>query len=147
MTKILFAAALTLFLGTANFVRAEDEKKKTEETTTTEKKAEEDTKAKAKKIDKSKMFDTLDADSDGKISKDEFQKGMEKLGEKLKEKAEASGKGKGNGGAMMEKIMEKLFEKMDADKDGSISKDEFNKSEIDPSKLKDLRSKLGKGKN
>ena len=71
---------------------------------------------------------------------------MEKLGEKLKEKAEASGKGNGKAGGMMEKIMEKLFEKMDADNGGSISKDEFNKSEVDPGNMKDIRAKFGKDK-
>jgi hypothetical protein len=145
MSKKLFAAALALFLGFTT-ARAEDEKKKSEEAQTTEKKAEEGKKAASKKVDRSKMFDKLDADGDGKISKDEFQKGMEKLGEKLKEKAEASGKGKGQGGAMMEKLMEKMFEKLDADGDGSISKEEYNKAEFDPSNIKDIRAKLGKGK-
>jgi hypothetical protein len=143
MSKTLFAAALALFLGFAA-ARAEDEKKKTEEGTTTEKKAEEDKKAEGKKVDRAKVFDKLDADSDGKLSKEEYQKGMEKLMEKVKEKAEGSGKSKG--GAMLEKLMEKLFEKLDADSDGSISKDEFNKSEFDPTSLKDIRAKFGKGK-
>jgi Ca2+-binding EF-hand superfamily protein len=145
MSKKLFATALALFLG-FTATRAEEEKKKSEEAQTTEKKAEEDKKAANKKVDRSKIFDKLDADSDGKISKDEFQKGMEKLGEKVKEKVEASGKGNSKAGGMLEKIMEKLFEKMDSDNDGSISKDEFNKSEIDPSNMKDIRAKFGKGK-
>ena len=35
---------------------------------------------------------------------------------------------------------------MDADNDGSISKDEFDKSEVDPGNMKDIRAKFGKGK-
>jgi len=101
----------------------------------------------AGKVDKAKMFETMDADKDGKISKDEFKTAMEKMAEKIKERAgDKAGKGGGKAGDLMEKVAQKAFEKMDANSDGSISKEEFEKSEFDPSNLKDLREKFGKGK-
>ncbi len=130
MKRFLMLAALLAFAAPA--VYADDEKPA----------------EKKKAVDKTKAFATIDADSDGKISKEEFKKSMEKLLEKAKEKVESSGKGKGKGGDMLEKVLEKVadkaFEKLDADKDGSISKDEFEKAEFDPSNLKDLASKFGK---
>lgn len=97
----------------------------------------------AGKVDKSKMFETMDANKDGKISKDEFKAGMEKAAEKLKERAADKG---GKAAGALDKIADKVFEKLDADKDGSVSKEEFEKGEFDPSNLKDLRAKFGKGK-
>ncbi|MCU0704048.1 MAG: EF-hand domain-containing protein [Fimbriiglobus sp.] len=96
------------------------------------------------KLDKSKMFEVMDADGDGKVGKDEFKKGMEKMAEKLKERAGDKG---GKGAAVLEKLGdklgEKLFEKLDADSDGKLTKEEFEKAEFDPTKLREL---LGKGK-
>lgn len=123
----LFAAAL-LFAAPAAF--AADEKKADEK--------------KAGKFDRTKLFDTMDADGDGKVTKEEFKKGMEKLAEKLKEKAGDKS------GAMLEKLggqlADKAFEKLDADGDGKLTREEFEKAEFDPSKLKDLRAQFGKGK-
>lgn len=98
------------------------------------------------KFDRSKLFGMMDADGDGKVTKDEFKKGMEKLSEKLKEKAADTGKG----GAALEKLggqlADKAFDAMDADKDGTLTQEEFDKGGFDPSKLKDLREKFGKRK-
>lgn len=60
------------------------------------------------------MFEKLDADKDGSITKDEFKKVAE------------MGKGKGKGKlADKPELLTKLFEKLDANKDGKLSKDEF----------------------
>src|SRR5947207_678054 len=91
--------------------------------------------------DPEKIFEFLDADKDGKLTKEEFKKITEKLAElgqgKLKDKPE-----------LLEKIGERLFEKLDADKDGTISKEEFKKfGELagDREKLRELiKKKLDK---
>ena len=59
------------------------------------------------------LFKKLDADGDGKLSKEEFAKITE-----LHKKADGKAKGK---------HVHKLFEKLDADGDGKISLDEFKK--------------------
>lgn len=96
-------------------------------------------------FDRAKLFEVMDADADGKVTKNEFKKGMETVAAKMKERGAA-----GRGGAILEKlggqIGEKLFEKLDADSDGKLSKAEFEKFELDPTKLKDLRGKIGPGK-
>lgn len=133
MFRKLFALAAALALVTPAF--ADDEKKADD--------AKPGRKGLAGKVDKSKMFETMDADKDGKIDKEEFGKAMEKMAEKLKERAgERAGKLSG----MMDKIAEKAFEKLDADKDGKITKEEFEKGGFDPSNLKGLREQFGKGK-
>jgi hypothetical protein len=59
------------------------------------------------------MFKRLDADGDGKISKDEFKKfGENAPGGKLKDRPQ---------------VGEKMFERLDANSDGFISADEFKK--------------------
>lgn len=64
------------------------------------------------------MFKRLDANGDGKVTKEEFAKMRENLPEKIKEKT----KGKGNG-----QLGDKLFDLMDTNKDGSLSLEEFKK--------------------
>jgi EF-hand domain pair len=137
--KLFLAAALAAFATPVAF--ADDDKKADDKKPARAGKL-------AGKLDKSKLFETMDADKDGKLSKDEFATGLEKVGEKLKERAADKGGAKGDklAGAR-EKIAQRAFEKMDANSDGSISKDEFEKSEFDPSNLKNLREKLGKGKS
>jgi Ca2+-binding EF-hand superfamily protein len=124
----LLALATALMLAPAAF--ADDEKKADDK--------------KAGKIDKAKLFGTMDADGDKSVSKDEFKKGMETVMEKMKEKAADKG---GKGGALFEKLggtlSDKLFEKLDADKDGKLSAEEFEKAEFEPGKLREL---IGKGK-
>lgn len=97
------------------------------------------------KLDKGKLFDTMDADADGTVSKDEFTKGMEKVFDKMKEKAADKG---GKAAGLLEKaggqLGGKLFDKLDADGDGKLSKEEFEKGEFEPGKLRDL---LGKRKD
>jgi hypothetical protein len=83
-----------------------------------------ESKDKGKGIDKGKMFEKMDTNADGKLSKDEVTKGIEGIKERLNDKG-------GKAGQLAEKIdADKIFEKLDADKDGSISKDEFEKGEL-----------------
>jgi EF-hand domain pair len=88
-----------------------------------------DTKAAGKgkpktQLDKDKLFDKLDSNSDGKITKEEFKTTFGKLQDAINEK----------GGEKVKKLTEKMdaektFEKIDADKDGKITKEEFAKFE------------------
>jgi hypothetical protein len=77
------------------------------------------------------LFKKLDADGNGKLTKDEVKKA-----------AENKGDGKFNIGG----IIEKAFDKLDTDKDGVLTLEEFKKfgeemrTKIDPEKLKE---KLG----
>lgn len=79
------------------------------------------------KIDKGKMFDRLDANGDGKVTKEEYVKSMETMMDRLKEKLPAA-KGPIGGGD----FAAKRFESMDADKDGTVTKEEFEKASIGP---------------
>jgi Ca2+-binding EF-hand superfamily protein len=107
-------------------------------------KAEEKKADKKGKLDKEKLFTTMDADGDGKVGKDEFTKGMEKVMEKMKERAADKG---GKAADLLDKlggkVGGKLFDKLDADGDGKLTKEEFEKAEFEPGKLREL---LGKGK-
>lgn len=78
----------------------------------------------AKKRDPEQIFKKLDANSDGKVSKDEFNRLADRLAKKLDaDKAK--------------EMATKLFEKLDADKDGSISAEEAKK-------LNEVRREVGK---
>jgi Ca2+-binding EF-hand superfamily protein len=94
-------------------------------------------------IDKAKLFEKMDADGDGKVTKDEFRKFREQATEKLKD----SGKGEKLGG-QLGGLLDKLFEKMDADGDGKVTKEEFEKyqeangGKMDREKLKGLLDKF-----
>ncbi len=81
-------------------------------------------KGKLGKADKGKVFEKLDANGDGKLSKEEFKTGFDKVKELIEQK----------GGDKAKKITEKMdvdkaFEKADTNKDGSISKEEYEKFE------------------
>lgn len=134
MFRLLALCAALLLAAPVAF--ADDEKK------TDDKKA--DLKG---KLDKTKLFSTMDADGDGKVTKDEFTKGMEKVFDKVKEKAADKG---GKAAGALEKLGGqlggKLFDKLDVDGDGKLTKEEFEKAEFDPAKLRDLVGK-GKGKD
>lgn len=125
MTRKLFAAAL-LCLCCAATADADDDKKA----------------KKAANFDKAKLFERIDADKDGKVTKDEYKKFFDTLAEKMKD----AGKGEKIAGKLGD-VADKSFEKMDADKDGKITKDEFEKADgfgdkIDPEKLKKLIQKI-----
>lgn len=130
----LLALATALLIATP--VAFADDEKKTEE-----KKAD----AKKGKLDKAKLFGTMDADGDKSVSKEEFKKGMETVMEKMKEKAADKG---GKGAALFEKLggtlSDKLFEKLDADSDSKLSAEEFEKAEFEPGKLRELIGKVKK---
>lgn len=100
-TLSLFAvlAAFTLTVG----VRADDEKKP----------------KRPGGRDPEMMFKKLDANNDGKLSKDEFKKVVEMIAqraEKLKDKPE-----------LVDKLTDRMFEKLDENKNGSLSAEEFKK--------------------
>ena len=77
-------------------------------------------KEKAKgKVDAEAVFKRLDANEDGKLSKEEFAKFGEQAREKLKEK----GKAKNADGRMSEAI----FKRLDANNDGYLTLEEFKK--------------------
>src|SRR5262245_57388720 len=76
------------------------------------------------KFDKTKMFEKMDTNSDGKITKDEYTKSLEAMMERLKDKLPA---GKGGNAA---DFAGRRFDSMDADKDGSVTKEEFEKADV-----------------
>lgn len=83
------------------------------------------------------MFKRMDANGDGKVTKDEYTKFQETVQEKLKQ-AGKGGNGKGAG------LGDKLFSLMDVDKDGTITLDEFKKAR---SKMAERGKGKGKGKD
>jgi polyhydroxyalkanoate synthesis regulator phasin len=110
MFRIL--VGVSLLLGTVT-ARADDDPKKAAPTKAV---------GKAGKVDRAKLFDTIDTNKDGKITKEEYKAFLDAA----KKKAEEKGKGGKAAGKAVE-MMEKVFEKMDANKDGVVSKEEFEK--------------------
>lgn len=127
--KLILLAASGLFCGAT--AAGGDDAEKTDD-------------PKAGKFDKAKLFAKMDANGDGKVTKEEFKIFADAVKEKLKDKG--AGKGEKLAGLLG---ADKLFEKMDANKDGEVSKEEFEKfdfaaalrGKIDPSKLKNLKNK------
>src|SRR5476651_781594 len=111
--KLLLASSLGLFCTVA-VTFADDEKKPADPPKPT-------AKGKLGNFDKTKLFAQMDADKDGKVTKEEFKKFREAMAEKLKDKLP------GGAAGMLDKIFDGMFEKMDADKDGVITKEEFEK--------------------
>ena len=62
-----------------------------------------------------KMFERLDTNGDGKISKEEFTKSLEQRG---------AGRGLGE---KLGQLAQRLFERLDSDKDGYLTKEELSK--------------------
>ena len=82
------------------------------------------------------MFKKLDANNDGKVSKEEFGKLRDNLPGKIKEKA--NGKGTGQ-------LSDRMFDLMDGNKDGSLSLEEFKKvRERMTERLKKVKGKTDK---
>lgn len=74
------------------------------------------------KFDKAKMFERLDTNGDGKISKEEYTQSMESFMERIKTKLP-----EGKGGNLLD-FATRRFEAMDANKDGVVTKEEFEKA-------------------
>ena len=87
-------------------------------------------------LDKAKLFEQMDADGDGKVSKDEFKKFREKAAELLKNLPNAKG---GTVAGRLDGVFDKMFAKMDADGDGKVTQAEFEKFQpaggLDPERL------------
>jgi hypothetical protein len=79
------------------------------------------------KLDKAKMFEKMDTNGDGKVTKEEYTKSVEAMMARFKEKAPEKFKGKE--GESAERIG-KRFDAIDTNKDGTISKEEFEKAEF-----------------
>lgn len=121
MARKLFL--LTAFLFAVGYAAADEPKKADPAKPETKPDDAPAAKGKAAKVDKAKLFEKLDANADGKISKDEFTKWTDGIKEKLKEKG-------GKGEKIADAMTGKMFEKMDANADGEVSKDEFEKFEL-----------------
>lgn len=128
LPKMILIAAVA-FCGTVA-VGADDEKKQPPA-------------GKIGNLDKAKMFEKMDADGDGKVTKDEYKKYREQASAQLKEKAKNE-----KIAGLLDSVLDKLFEKMDADSDGKVTKEEFEKfapaGNLDQDKLKGLIEKLKK---
>ena len=117
MKRLLtLSAILALFLGNTLCSFADDDKGKG--------------KGKRAVGDPAAMFKKLVANSDGKVSKEEFGKFRDNLPEKIKEKTKGKGSGQGD----------KFFDIMDANKDGSLTQEEFK------SAREKMAERLKKGK-
>jgi len=129
LRKLLLAAAFCVCCAVATSFAADEKKPPA--------------KGKLGNLDKSKLFEQMDADKDSKVTKDEFKKFRETMAEKIKDKIPG-------GAGMLDKVFDSLFEKADADKDGIITKDEFEKYQpagnLDPEQLKKLKEKLAEKK-
>ena len=131
------AAAAAAVLALASGARADDPKKE-------DAKPERPGGGALAKLLPEMLFKKLDADGDGKITKDEFKK----LGEMISQFGQ--GKLKDNP-ELMEKILDKMFERLDADGDGKLTEEEFKKlgeglgklgGKFDPEQLKKLRDRI-----
>jgi Ca2+-binding EF-hand superfamily protein len=80
----------------------------------------------AGKIDKAKLFARMDANGDGKLTREEFAQFAAKVAEHHKDKGKS-----GKGGHA-----DKLFDKIDANHDGVITLDEFEKFHAGGAKAK-----------
>ena len=74
-----------------------------------------DKKVEGKKIDSAAIFQRLDTNGDGKLTRDEFLQIAEKLKEKLGEEK----------GEKLKTFLEKAFDKMDAKKAGFLTLEQF----------------------
>lgn len=73
-------------------------------------------------LDRGKVFAKMDANGDGKVTKDEFKNFQEVVADKLKQ----AGKG-GKLGSQGGDFAAKMFDRLDANKDGVLTKEEFEK--------------------
>jgi len=86
-----------------------------------------------------KMFEKADADSDGKVSKEEYTKFTEEMAAAIKARTGKGGEGKGPDAATR-------FTAMDTDKDGYLSKEEMTKAMAERMKGFGGKGKRGEGK-
>ena len=92
-----------------------------------------------RKIDNDKLFGKLDADKDGKLTREEFRKVFEHLGE---------GRLGDILGDKLDPVADFLFDRLDKDEDGKLSKEEFAEFGLEGLlrnlDLGDLKDKFGK---
>ncbi len=134
MKKHLTMTALAVSFAFCGIATAADDK-----TTTTEPRA-----GAGKHRDPEAMFKRLDANGDGKITKDEFEKVRERMQQHRAGAKGGAATGKGQ-------IGERFFTHLDTNNDGALSLDEFKKMgekrahaggrNPDPEKLKQLRER------
>jgi Ca2+-binding EF-hand superfamily protein len=77
----------------------------------------------------------MDANGDGKLTKEEYRSFLESAKSKVQAKTGKAAKAGGKGG----KLADKIFEMMDTNKDGVVSKEEFLK--FDPSTARRAKGK------
>jgi hypothetical protein len=107
----------------------------------------------ARQRDPEAAFKRLDADSDSKVTKEEFKKSVEQMMAKARERSPRKG-GENRGPSQ---ALDRIFDQLDTDKDGALSLDEYKKigelrgqsgerpgaGKLDPEKLKKLRERRG----
>jgi EF-hand domain pair len=119
MTRFLLAVGLLVSIGAISIVAADDEKK-------------EERKRSGfggfGKFDAAAMFKRMDANGDGKVTREEFEKGFAGFG------AFGGGGGKGGFGGRNKggngnggNFAGRLFDRLDTDKDGNLTQEEFTK--------------------
>lgn len=74
------------------------------------------------KFDKGMIFDKMDSNSDGKVTKEEYTKFFEAIQEKFKDKI-------GDKGGKAGDFVGKMYEKLDPKGAGSFTKEEFENAE------------------
>jgi Ca2+-binding EF-hand superfamily protein len=135
MLRKLTLAAVLGFFCSATMALADDEKKSDP--------------AKPKLAERGKLFEKMDSDGNGSVTKDEFKKFREGVAEKLKDRA-------GGKAGALDGILDKAFDKWDANGDGKLTKEEFEKAlpgealeklggKVDLEKLKELIKKRKNG--
>ena len=92
----------------------------------------------ARGFDKGKLFEKMDVDGKGAVTKEQFLKFMASM------KGRAGGKGPGGKKIppeKMEEIMGKVFDRFDTNGDGKVSKEEYEKGKLGGGKVGGFKGK------